>query len=125
MKIAVTARGRGLESAVDPRFGRARGFVVVDTDAETTEFVDNGSAEQAASGAGVRAAQSVADAGAEVLLTGHCGPNAFHALRAAGVSVVVGVDGTVGDAVQRFVSGELRPTEAPDAGGGGRRAGGR
>ena len=36
MKIAVTSQGPDLSSQVDPRFGRASGFIVLDTD--TDEF---------------------------------------------------------------------------------------
>ena len=36
MTIAVTAQGRDLSAPIDPRFGRAKFFVIVDT--ETGEF---------------------------------------------------------------------------------------
>ena len=32
MKVAISSEGPGLESLVDPRFGRAGGFVIVDMD---------------------------------------------------------------------------------------------
>ena len=32
MKIAITAQGPELDAAVDPRFGRAAYFLIVDTD---------------------------------------------------------------------------------------------
>ena len=69
MKIAVTASGASLESAVDPRFGRAACFMVGDT--ETMEFgsIENDNVT-AAGGAGISAAKLVIDAGAEAVLTG-------------------------------------------------------
>ena len=36
MKVAVSSEGPGLESQVDPRFGRAGGFVIVDMDTMMT-----------------------------------------------------------------------------------------
>ena len=114
MKILVTASGETPESPVDPRFGRAAKFIVHDS--ETGEFlaVDNSQNLNAAQGAGIQAAQTVVDLGADVVLTGHCGPNAFRTLSVAGVQVVVGVEGTVAEAVERFKAGDIQPAEAPD-----------
>ena len=39
MKIAVSSEGPGLDSMVDPRFGRAAGFVLVDTDSMAAEYL--------------------------------------------------------------------------------------
>ena len=114
MKIAVTAQGNGLEASIDPRFGRAAQFVVYDVDTGAIETVDNTQNLQAAQGAGIQAAQNVANLGVECVLTGHCGPKAFRVLQTAGIGVIVGVDGTVGEAVERFKKGELKPTGAAD-----------
>jgi predicted Fe-Mo cluster-binding NifX family protein len=54
------------------------------------------------------------------VLTGHCGPNAFRALTAAGVNVIVGVQGSVSEAIERFKSGDLRTAGGPDVGGHGK-----
>jgi predicted Fe-Mo cluster-binding NifX family protein len=35
MKLAITSEGEGLQSLVDPRFGRARFFVVTDAETQT------------------------------------------------------------------------------------------
>ncbi|MBU1611472.1 MAG: DUF134 domain-containing protein, partial [Proteobacteria bacterium] len=37
--IAITSEGPGLESRVDPRFGRAAGFVIVNTETMETEYL--------------------------------------------------------------------------------------
>jgi predicted Fe-Mo cluster-binding NifX family protein len=105
MKIAVTARGTDLESQVDPRFGRARYILIVDTETQGFQVVDNSENANAFKGAGIHAATVICDHGAEVLLTGHCGPNAFTTLNAAGVKVVNDVEGRVADAVASFRNG--------------------
>jgi predicted Fe-Mo cluster-binding NifX family protein len=114
MKLCITAEGDTPEAAVDPRFGRAAFFIVYDTETDAWHAVDNAQNLQAASGAGVQAGQNVANLGVDVVLTGHCGPKAFRTLGAAGVQIVVGVEGTVADAVAQYKAGSLAPTEAPD-----------
>lgn len=114
MKVAVTSRGRTLSDEVDPRFGRAQMFLIVDTETGNFEVVDNKQNLEAAQGAGIQAARIVSEHCAEVVITGHCGPNAFRTLSAAGIKVVIGADGTVKDAVEKFKSGELKPAEGAD-----------
>ena len=105
MKVAVTSKGTDLGSEVDPRFGRAAYILIVETDDDTVKVMDNSVNVKAFKGAGIQAAASVGESGAEVLLTGYCGPNAFKTLDAAGVKVANDVSGTVGEAVQAFKSG--------------------
>ena len=114
MKIAVTSRGAELDSEVDPRFGRARYFVIVDTDSGEAQAVDNEQNLNAAQGAGPQAAQLVAQHGGEALLTGHVGPNAFRALSAAGIKIYSGAEGTVRDAVEQFKAGKLAQAGGAD-----------
>jgi len=75
MKIAVSATGPGLDSDIDPRFGRCQYLVVGDTDTMEFEGIENQSM-MAGSGAGISTAQNVANMGVGVVLTGNCGPNA-------------------------------------------------
>ncbi len=106
MKVAVSATGPGLDSTVDPRFGRADYFVVVESGTgEIAGVIDNRSARNAAHGAGINAATLVAESGATVVLTGQVGPKAYAVLEAAGIRIVSGAAGTVREAVQRFASG--------------------
>lgn len=116
-KIAVSSEGPGLEDMVDPRFGRAGGFVIIDTGDMETAYIDNGNAQSMSHGAGIAAAENIAKAGAEVLLTGIVGPKAFMALAAAGVRIVEGMEGlTVGQAVERYKSGDTVFADAPGGG---------
>jgi predicted Fe-Mo cluster-binding NifX family protein len=114
MKIVVSSQGSDMQSAVDPRFGRARWFIVVDTDSGEFEAMDNAEVMNAAHGAGPQAAQKIVSIGAKAVITGHCGPNAFRALKAGGIQVITGAEGTVQEAVDRFKNGEFKEIESPD-----------
>ena len=97
MKLAFTTLGEKLDSTLDPSFGRARNFLVYDLQTQSIEIISNTKNLEAAQGAGIQAAQTIAKAGAHALITGHCGPKAFRALEAAGIKVprdvrVVGFD---------------------------------
>jgi predicted Fe-Mo cluster-binding NifX family protein len=115
MKLAITATGTDLSADVDPRFGRASYILVVDADTLAVEVIDNAANKDSFKGAGIQAAAAVSDKGADVLLTGFCGPNAFKTLDAAGVRVVNDVSGTVQSAVERFRAGEYTFSSAPNA----------
>lgn len=107
-KIAVTSEGPSLDDKVDPRFGRAAGFVVVDLDTMETQYIDNGRTQMLPQGAGIQAAELIARSGAGCLLTGYVGPKAFQALTAAGIQIGQNLDGlTVRQAVERFKSGQV------------------
>ena len=117
MKIAVTSKGPNLDSEIDPRFGRAPVVLIVDTHTLEFEALDNMTNVNAFKGAGIQAASMVSQKGAEVLLTGHCGPNAFRALQAAGVKVVNDASGTVRKAVEAFKEGKLSYSDSPNVDG--------
>ena len=112
MIVAVTAKGMQLSDEVDPRFGRAPYIIIVDTETMAYQALDNSANVNAFKGAGIQAATMVADKGAEVLLTGYCGPNAFKTAQAAGIKVVNDVTGTVGGAVKTFLAGNVQYSEA-------------
>lgn len=115
MKIAVSSEGPGLDSMVDPRFGRAAGFVLVDSETLDNTYLDNGSSQVLAQGAGIETAQRVADAGAEAVLSGYVGPKAFEALKAADIQICQNLDGrTVREAVELFRSGGAAAADAPN-----------
>ncbi len=112
MRIAVTSSGTTLDDAVDPRFGRCANFIIVETETMAIQAITNDNAS-ASGGAGIQAAQRVAEHDVEVVLTGNCGPNAFRTLEAAGIKVAPGVSGTIRDAIEAFKSGSLSATDRP------------
>ena len=112
MKICVSASTGSLDAQVDPRLGRCPYLVVVDSETMEFEAVPN-IASGSMSGAGIQAAQTVASKGVKVLITGNVGPNAFQALSAAGIRVVIGAFGTVREVIEKYKSGELKETSSP------------
>ncbi len=114
MKIAITAEKPQTDSPVDPRFGRAKVFMVYDDQLKTWEVIDNKQNLQAAQGAGIQSAAKLVDAGCEVVISGHCGPKAFTALNSANVSVYTVSNGTVQNAINLFQAGKLTKIESSD-----------
>jgi predicted Fe-Mo cluster-binding NifX family protein len=115
-RIAVTAESPDLDARIDPRFGRAAGFLVVDPDTMAFDYVDNGSTQVMAQGAGIQAAQIVAGTGADVLLTGFVGPKAFQALSAAGIAIGQNLDNlTVREAIQNYQDGRVNLADTPNS----------
>jgi len=114
MRVAVTAQGSGLDSQVDARFGRAKFFVIVDTETGESSSADNTQNLNAAQGAGIQAGRNVVELGVKAVITGHVGPNAFATLQAGGVAVYTGATGTVADAIEQFKAGKLKQSTGAD-----------
>lgn len=114
MKIAFTTTGASLEAPLDTRFGRAMAFLIYDTETDGFTLIDNRQNLNAAQGAGIQSAQTVAAAGVQVLVTGHCGPKAFRVLAAAQIKVYTTTAATVAEALALFREGKLTESTAPD-----------
>lgn len=114
MKIAFSTSGNTLDAPLDPRFGRAPRFLIYDLDSETFDVVDNRQSLNAAQGAGIQSAETVARHGANVLVSGHCGPKAFRVLQAAGIKVFSSNAATVSEALEKYRSGALAEAGSAD-----------
>ena len=114
MLIALTAQEESIESEVDSRFGRAKKFMIYDTDKETYFFIDNRQNLNSPQGAGIQSAQNVAETGADAVITGHCGPKAFKVLGAAGLQVYLGDGLKLNDAVEKYKKNELDKISSAD-----------
>lgn len=120
-KIVITSDGPDLDGPLDPRFGRAAGFIVIDPLSLEFEYHDNGASQAMARGAGIQAAEIVAQTGAEAVLTGYVGPKAYQALTAAGIRVGQNLSNmTVRQAVAAFTAGNIDWAAAPNRQGHGR-----
>jgi predicted Fe-Mo cluster-binding NifX family protein len=114
MKIAFTTTGETLEAPLDSRFGRAPKFILYDLERDYFEVLENRQSLNAAQGAGIQAAETIARAKANYLITGHCGPKAFRVLNAAGIAVYNCSEATVADALRAFREGMLQSLDAAD-----------
>ncbi|MEA4892587.1 MAG: NifB/NifX family molybdenum-iron cluster-binding protein [Peptococcaceae bacterium] len=106
MKLIVPAESKSLEGPVCPSFGRTPLFLLFDTEDGSYEFLEN-TAAASQGGAGIRAAQMLADSGASAMITYRCGENAAQVLHAAGVGMYKAQDGSVSDNIVKFKEGKL------------------
>lgn len=114
MKIAFTTAAQTLHGELDARFGRSPGFLIVDTATSELRFVDNQQSYDSAQGAGIQAAQNIVNAGAQAVVTRHCGPKAFKVLRAASVKVFNTDLPTIEEALRAIEDGSLLPAAEAD-----------
>jgi predicted Fe-Mo cluster-binding NifX family protein len=117
MIVAIPVAGSALSAEMDPRFGRAEQFLLVDTETDQMRVLANNQNLNAPQGAGIQAAKAVLDAGAEAVLSRHVGPKAFATLTAGGATVYTGISGTADDALQQLRSGQLNPSQGADVDG--------
>jgi predicted DNA-binding protein (UPF0251 family)/predicted Fe-Mo cluster-binding NifX family protein len=120
-KIAISSEGPTLEDLLDPRFGRAAGFIIIDTETQDHTYLENGLAQTMAQGAGIQAAETVVNAGAQAVLTGSVGPKAFQALESAGIQIAQNLHNlTIKEAFERFQKGDLQWAASPNSRGHGK-----
>jgi predicted Fe-Mo cluster-binding NifX family protein len=109
MNIVVSASGPDMESQVDNRFGRCPYFILVEVEdkkIKSHKSVENASANQMG-GAGMAAAQAVADMKADAIITVNMGPRAFIVFKQLGMEMYQGT-GTVKDVVEDLIAGKLK-----------------
>ncbi|NLE22548.1 MAG: dinitrogenase iron-molybdenum cofactor biosynthesis protein [Actinobacteria bacterium] len=108
MKVVVSAQRDRMDSLVDPCFGRAPWFLIVDTETGDWEAHDNADNASARGRAGVRAGDAVTSYGAEAVITVNIGPHALKLLDAAAIRLYrARRDMHVREAVEAFDSGDL------------------
>jgi predicted Fe-Mo cluster-binding NifX family protein len=117
MRVAIAAMGTDLASRMDPRFGRAKYFMVVDTATRAAVAHDNAQNLNAAQGAGIQAAETVVGLGAEAVISGNVGPKAYRVLQAAGIKVYLAPAGTVAEALGGLAAGTLKEASSANVDG--------
>ncbi len=109
MIVAITSTGENLDSSFDERFGRSQYFIFFDTELKKFKAKENTKNLQASQGAGIQSAQCIIDEGAEILITGNCGPKAFQFLKMIGIQVYLTRASTAKEALQHYQEGKLQP----------------
>ncbi len=125
MKVAVTSIGTSLDSEISSIFGRCPYFVIADIeDGELKGGVaEENPAKKESRGAGIKAAQFIANKEVTALISGAVGPNAFDILNQVGVKVYKLESSTVKDNLNMFIEGKVEQITSSSSGspqGGGR-----
>ena len=113
MKVAISSTGKGLESQVDARFGRCPYFVIVEIEnkkIKSEKTIKNVAVTQFG-GAGITAAQVVANEKVNALITVNIGPRALGVFQQLDIEIYKG-SGKVKDVVQQFIDGKLKKITA-------------
>ena len=106
MKIAIPVDEKSLDSNVCVSFGRTPYFLIYDVDTKESVFLDN-SAAASTGGAGMKAAQTIVDNKANILLTPRCGENAAEVLKSADIEIFKTTSASVKDNIDAFIDGKL------------------
>jgi predicted Fe-Mo cluster-binding NifX family protein len=115
MKIAIASSGKTLDSLVDPRFGRCPYFLIVDSETKEFKVIEN-KAGQTFRGAGISAAQIVANEKVEAVFAGNFGPNAVNVLSPGGIRIFAGLSGvSAKKALKQFQEGKLKEAAVSSA----------
>jgi len=113
--VAISANGRDIDAGVEPRFGRARFFILVDPITQEWEPVDNLANLSSLREVGLLTARTLTkNRVVQTVLTGNCGPRAFDELHGAGVKVFLNAQGTVRQALFKWRCGELEQASGPN-----------
>lgn len=106
MKIAIPVNDKSMEENVCPSFGRTPYFLIYETETKDYDFMEN-SAALSQGGAGIKAAQFVADQGTQALITPRCGQNAADVIQASGIKIYKTVNESIEDNINAFIDGKL------------------
>jgi predicted Fe-Mo cluster-binding NifX family protein len=114
MKVAIASRDGKLESEVSPNFGRAPYFIFADTETGNHTAQPNPAVEESG-GAGIRAAEFVANEGARAVVAGDIGPNAYRVFSAAGIAFYTATGIAAQSSLENLRLGKLEPLQAASA----------
>jgi len=88
MKTVITSHNNNLTSGFDKRFGRAAWYCIYDEDTGETNFVNNENIN-ATHGAGVRAAEKMAELKVNKVISGDFGPKAKQLLNKFNIQMII------------------------------------
>jgi len=112
MRIGISANGKNLEDTISEVFARCPYFIIAEIEngkIKSFEAVKN-EAEGRAGGAGIFAAQLMAEKEVKVVITKNIGPRAFEVLKQFNIEVYQG-EGKVKKVIEEFIQGKLEKFE--------------
>jgi predicted Fe-Mo cluster-binding NifX family protein len=112
MKIGISANGKNLEDTISEVFARCPYFIIAEIEngkIKSFEAVKN-EAGGGSGGAGIFAAQLMAEKEVKVVITKNIGPRAFEVLKQFNIEVYQG-EGEIKKAIEEFIQGKLKKFE--------------
>jgi len=116
MKIAISSINNKEDSPIDPRFGRAAYFIIVKIDKERKKYkviktIKNPNVN-VGGGAGISAAELVANENVKAIITGNIGPRAMDVFKRLKIEVYRAT-GTVKQGIENFIKNKLQKINIP------------
>ena len=108
MKIAISSTGKNLTDSVSEVFARCPYFIIAEVEngkIKKVEAIKNESENQMG-GAGISAAQLMAEKNVNAVITKNVGPRASDVLKQFNIGVYFG-DGAIKKVLQEFIDGKL------------------
>ncbi len=100
MIIAITSTGNKLNSNIDSRFGRTKFIIIYNTEKFNFKAHNNNLNLN-------QTAQNIIEYGADILITGNCGPKAFKVLKTGNINIFSSPISTVEDAIKAYIDNKL------------------
>ena len=113
MKVLLAADGELMNSTMSECLARARHLILFDIESGEYQVWDNTKNMGAESGTDIQCADLASRLRADYVIAGHCGEKAFQRLQGYSIQVILGVDGTVAEALEKFKTGKLPPSVVP------------
>jgi predicted Fe-Mo cluster-binding NifX family protein len=111
IKVAISAKENNLEGEIGDVFGRSPYFVIAEIEngeMKKTEIIENKNANQTG-GAGISAAQLMAEKNVNAVITKNVGPRALDVLKQFNIGIYHG-EGMIEEVLQKFMDGKLEKT---------------
>ena len=99
--IAVSEKN-GIDSKIDPRFGRAGYFMIYDLENDSIIDVYENQFRVAEHGVGIKTAGHAIENGCSLIIGAQPGPKAERVLKEGGVEIFTATSGTAGEAVENY-----------------------
>jgi predicted Fe-Mo cluster-binding NifX family protein len=109
MKVAFATNGKNLEGEIALHFGRAKNFLIYDTEKEIFEVFENPEIEGREFPPDFLAKQGV-----KAVIAFSLGPRAFEKFKNYKIEVFKATDGTILENIEKFKEGELKKLSKDD-----------